>query len=75
MFFPTSALFSGNKQIMTVMTHHSCFQLTLCMLVILLSFLSSADFFQNQLVPKNLSGIPSKCQIVWTQIMPDICRA
>ena len=33
-------------------------------------FLSS-DFFQNQLFQKNLSGIPSECQTVWTQIRPD----
>ena len=31
-------------------------------------FLSSADFFQNQLFRKILSGIPSECQAVWIQI-------
>ena len=37
------------------------------------SFLLSADFFfQNQLFRKILSGIPSECQTVWTQIRPDI---
>ena len=36
------------------------------------SFLSSADFFQNQLFRKILSGIPSECQAVWIQIRPDI---
>ena len=40
--------------------------------VIFHAFLSSADFFQNQLVRKILSGIPSECQIVWIQIRPDI---
>ena len=35
-------------------------------------FLSSADIFQNQLVRKILSGIPSVCQTVWIQIRPDI---
>ena len=35
-------------------------------------FLSSADFFQNQLFRKNLSGIPSECQTDWIQIGPDI---
>ena len=36
------------------------------------SFLSSADFFQNQLFRKNLSGIPSECQTDWIQIRPTI---
>ena len=40
-----------------------------------LFFLSSADFFQNQLFRKFLSRIPSKCQIAWIQIRPDICQA
>ena len=40
--------------------------------VIFHSFLLSADFFQNQLFWKNLSGIPSECQTVWIQIRPDI---
>ena len=31
-------------------------------------FLSSADFFQNQLFRKILSGIPSECLTVWIQI-------
>ena len=31
-------------------------------------FVSSADFFQNQVFRKILSGIPSMCQIVWIQI-------
>ena len=35
-------------------------------------FLSSADFFQNQLFRKILSGILSKCQTDWTQIRPDV---
>ena len=35
-------------------------------------FLSSADFFQNQLIRKILSGISSECQTVWIQIRPDI---
>ena len=34
-------------------------------------FLSSADFFQSQLFGKNLSRIPSECQIVWIQSRPD----
>ena len=33
---------------------------------------SSADFFQNQLFRKTLSGIPSECQTVWIQIKPGI---
>ena len=35
-------------------------------------FLSSADFFQNQLFRKILSGIPSECQIAWIQIRPNV---
>ena len=35
------------------------------------SLLSSADFFQNQLFRKILSGIPSECQTVWIQIRLD----
>ena len=35
-------------------------------------FLSSADFFQNQLFQKILSGISSACQTVWIQVRPDI---
>ena len=35
------------------------------------AFLSSADFFQNQLFGKILSGIPLECQTVWIQIRPD----
>ena len=35
-------------------------------------FLSSADFFQNQLFGKIISGIPSECQTVWNQIRPDV---
>ena len=42
-----------------------------CILCIFHAFLSSADFFQNLLFEKNLSGIPSECQTVWTQIRPD----
>ena len=34
-------------------------------------FLSSADFFQSQLFGKNLSRIPSECQIVRIQSRPD----
>ena len=29
-------------------------------------------FFQNQLLKKNVSGIPPECQTVWIQIRPDI---
>ena len=39
--------------------------------VIFHAFLSSADFFQNKLFEKILSGIPSECQTVWTLIRPD----
>ena len=35
-------------------------------------FLSSADFFQNQLFRKILSGIPSECQTDLIQIRPNI---
>ena len=34
-------------------------------------FLSSADFFQNELFERILSEIPSECQTVWTLIRPD----
>ena len=34
--------------------------------------LSSADFFQNQLFQKILSGTLSECQTVWIQIRTDI---
>ena len=37
--------------------------------VIFHAFLSSADFFHNQLFEKILSGIPSECQTVWTLII------
>ena len=36
------------------------------------AFLSSADYFQNQLFRKFLSGIPSECQMVWILIRPDV---
>ena len=40
--------------------------------VIFHAFLSSADFFfQNLFFDKILSGIPSECQTVWTQIRPN----
>ena len=39
--------------------------------VIFQAFLLFADFFQNQLFLKTLSGIPSECQTVWIQIRPD----
>ena len=35
-------------------------------------FLSSADFFQNQLFRKILSGISSECQTNWIQIRPEV---
>ena len=35
-------------------------------------FLSSADFFQNQLLQKIISGIRPECQKVWIQIKPDV---
>ena len=35
-------------------------------------YLSSADFSQNQLFQKFLSGTPSECQTVWIQIRPNI---
>ena len=35
-------------------------------------FLSSADFFLNQLFQKIISGIPSECQTVWMEIRTDI---
>ena len=38
------------------------------------ALLSSADFFQNQLFRKILSGIPSECQTDWIQISPTFCR-
>ena len=44
---------------------------TLCSWVILLAFLS-ADFFQNHLFRKIISGIQSEYQTVWIQIRPDI---
>ena len=34
--------------------------------------LSSADFFQNKLFRKILSGILLECQTVWIQIRPDV---
>ena len=44
--------------------------LTLCPHGNFSCFLSSADFFQNQLFQKILSGIPSECQTDWVQIRP-----
>ena len=46
--------------------------LTYCILGNFSWFLSSADFFQNKLFEKILSGIPSECQTVWTLIRPDV---
>ena len=43
----------------------------ICILGNFHNFLSSADFFQNLLFENILSGIPSKCQTVWTLIKPD----
>ena len=40
--------------------------------VIFHAFLSSADFLQNQLFQKILSGIPSECQTVLILTRPDI---
>ena len=45
--------------------------LTLCLLCNFASFLSSAEFFQNQLFRKIISGIPSECKTVWIQIRSD----
>ena len=36
------------------------------------AFSPSADFFQNQLFQKILSGIPSECQTDWIQTRPNI---
>ena len=46
--------------------------LILCVLVTEQAFLSSADFFQNQLFQKILLGIASECQTVWILIRPEI---
>ena len=35
-------------------------------------FMSSSDFFENQLFRKIISGIPSECQTVWIHFRPDI---
>ena len=40
--------------------------------VIFSCIFQSADFFQNHLFQKTLSGIPSECQAVWMQIRPHI---
>ena len=45
--------------------------LSLCLLGNSAWFLSSADFFQNPLFRKILSGKPSECQTLWIQIRPD----
>ena len=49
-----------------------CTLLTLYLLGNFLCFLSSAEFFQNQLFHEIVSEIPSECQTVWIQIRPDI---
>ena len=36
------------------------------------AFLPSADFFQNQLFRKIISGMSSECQTDWIQIRPNI---
>ena len=46
--------------------------LTLCRLGNFFCFLSSADFFQNQLFETLFQELPSECQTVWIQIRPDI---
>ena len=35
------------------------------------ALLSSADYFQSQVLRKILSRIPSECQTIWIQIRPD----
>ena len=40
--------------------------------VVLHAFLSSVDFFLNQLFQNILLGIPSECLTVWIQIRPDV---
>ena len=42
--------------------------------LILHAFLSSADFFQNQLFQKILSGIGSECKTVWIHIRPRVYK-
>ena len=37
-------------------------------------FLSSADFFQNKLFQKIISGTLSECQTFWIQIRPDVIQ-
>ena len=76
---PAIALFTCNTCICQSPTINLRFTLllgglTLCMMcnwLIVHPFLSFADFFQNQLFRKILSG-PSECQTFWTQIRPDI---
>ena len=53
------------------MDHERYVKLTHCILGNFHTFLSSADFFQNELFGKILSGILSECQTVWTLIRPD----
>ena len=42
--------------------------------VVMHAFLSSVEFFQNQLFFGKKSGILSECQTVWIQIRPEICK-
>ena len=70
--YTTLGFTSPASSLEIIITSHN--SLALCILgnFFLHAFLSSADFFQNQLFQKTLSGIPSECQAVWIQIRPDI---
>ena len=62
--------YSGLICVQTVRKGNSLPTRTFCMF-----FLSSVDFFQNQLFWKILSGTPSECLTDQTQVMTDVLAA
>ena len=64
----------GNKQLQLISLMLLTFTIStlLCVLGNFACYLSSVDFFQNQLFQKILSGIPSECQTDSIQIRPNI---
>ena len=56
---------------MHILSTHKSALLTLCMLGNFHAFLSSGDFFQNQLFRKILADISSECQTVSPDLGPN----
>ena len=65
-----TAFFSSELAAIQTLSSGLAYQITAYYLI-LHALLSSADFFQNKLFRKILSGIPSECETAWIQIRPD----